>query len=95
VAAPEETQRRGSSDWTPSETRLTPEAATSRNRPASTEVGFASSVISTSGDKVQRDAARSSSAATVPGAISEGVPPPKKIATRFCPLFGSRNGRAR
>ena len=45
---------------------------------ASLEVGLASSVISSSRDGVKQALARSITAATVCGAISEGVPPPKK-----------------
>ena len=48
-------------------------------RSASTEVGLASSVISRSGAGAKQALARSITAATVGGAISEGVPPPKKI----------------
>ncbi len=47
--------------------------------PASTEEGFASSVISIPGAKPHNVSASPSSVATSAGGISEGVPPPKKI----------------
>jgi len=59
--------------------RFTPALRKPANLPASTEVGLASSVISMSGANGQCRAARSMTAATVSGAISDGVPPPKKM----------------
>ena len=63
----------------PSDRRLTPAAARSAKRAASTELGLASSVISMSSAAGQCSRAASISAATVAGSISDGVPPPKKI----------------
>ena len=74
---------------TPSETRLTPAAAKPWNFPASTELGFASSVISMSLAGVQRAAMRSSTAATVSSRIKEGVPPPKKTDVTTRPSVSS------
>jgi hypothetical protein len=64
---------------TPSETRLTPAARNPRKRVASTLVGLASSVTSTSGSIGQWRATASRIAPTVAGCISDGVPPPKKM----------------
>ena len=67
----------------PSETRLTPAARKAAKRPASTEVGLASRLISASSARSQRWAMRAMTAATVSGAMSEGVPPPKNtLVTR-------------
>ena len=68
----------GSSAWTPSESRLTPAAASARKRAASAEFGLASRVTSRSGVTDQCARTPSSSVATVSGGIKEGVPPPKK-----------------
>jgi len=59
--------------------RRSPAARRSRKRPASTELGFASSVISISGAGSHRRCAVSITNATVAGGISDGVPPPKKM----------------
>ncbi|MDQ1158628.1 hypothetical protein QE385_002955 [Sphingomonas sp. SORGH_AS 950] len=58
---------------------MTPAAARSAKRAASTEEGLASSVISIPSAKPQWRSAASRIEATVAGGISEGVPPPKKI----------------
>ena len=65
--------------WRPSDTRLTPAAARSAKRAASTEEGLASSVISMSSAKRPMPLRRVDDGRDVGGAISEGVPPPKKI----------------
>ena len=69
----------GSRLCTPSETRFTPAARNAANRPASTLVGLASSVISMSGSGSNAALASAIRAATVSGSIRLGVPPPKKI----------------
>ena len=80
---PRKASARSSSACTPSETRFTPAARKSSSRAASVEVGLASRVISASGARDHPAAARSMTAAAVPGGISDGVPPPKKtLATR-------------
>ena len=68
------------------DTRVTPAVRKARKRPASTDPGFASSVISVSFAMGQRFAIRSSTAATVSGSIRLGVPPPKKT------VFSTRPG---
>jgi len=58
---------------------LTPAERKSRKRAASTEVGLASSVTSTSAASGHAPAIASSTAATVAACIKDGVPPPKKM----------------
>jgi hypothetical protein len=60
---------------------LTPACANAAKRPASTEVGLASSVISTSRAVSHSSRVRSITAAAVSGSISDGVPPPKNIVS--------------
>ena len=55
-------------------------------RLASTLVGLASSVTSQFGSTLQLAAMASRMPATVPGFISDGVPPPKKIDETVRPL---------
>ncbi len=69
----------------PSDSRLTPATVRSAKRAASTELGLASSVISTSADGLQWPQAASISAATIAGSISDGVPPPKKTEVSVRP----------
>jgi hypothetical protein len=64
---------------------LTPAAAKSAKREASTEFGLASSVTSMSASASQCLRAAPISAATVAGSISDGVPPPKKIEVNRLP----------
>src|SRR5438445_167389 len=71
----------GSNACTPSETRLTPVSVNAAKRPASTEVGLASSVISSSAAVSHNALTRPTTAPAVAGSISEGVPPPKKIVS--------------
>lgn len=63
---------------TPTERRLTPASAKARKRLVSTEVGLASMVISMLAAAL-RPTAASTTAATVCGCASEGVPPPRKM----------------
>ena len=72
---------------------MTPAARKPRKRSASTLVGLASSVTSTSGATVQCFATPSRIAATVAGCISDGVPPPKKMVVTSRP--GVRCGHRR
>ena len=58
-------------------------------RLASTLVGLASSVTSQFGSTLQFAAIESRMPATVPGFISEGVPPPKKIEDTVRPLVSA------
>src|SRR5919198_4476651 len=74
-----------SSACTPSETRLMPAARKLRKRVASTLVGLASRLTSTSPAIGQCRATASMTAPTVAGCISDGVPPPKKIVETVRP----------
>lgn len=77
-ARPRNFSEASSNAWMPSDTRLTPAARNPAKRPASTEVGLASSVISSPGVSAQCRPIRSIKAETVAGSIRDGVPPPKK-----------------
>jgi hypothetical protein len=61
---------------------IDPASRNASNRSASTEVGFASSVISISLAKDQPPARRRGWRPTTSGSMSDGVPPPKKMLRR-------------
>src|SRR5438445_8928407 len=65
----------------PPRSTLFPYTTLFRSRPASTEVGLASSVISSSAAVSHNALTRPTTAPAVAGSISEGVPPPKKIVS--------------
>ena len=64
---------------------MTPAARNAWNRLASTDVGLASRVISTAPLTGQCPPTAAIRSATVPGSISDGVPPPKKMLVTVRP----------
>ena len=94
---PRKRRSTSSSAWTPSETRFTPAARKARKRPASTEVGLASSVISRSvARSASAQAARSITAATVSGRHQRGRAAAEEDRVEPAgPASAPRNGRAR
>ena len=91
MLAAEETQRRTVERLDAERQAIDPAWASAAKRPASTEVGLASSVISISGTVSHNVFTAAIRAATVAGSISDGVPPPKKmVSTRRSGLRGRR-----
>ncbi len=67
----------GSKDWTPTETRFTPAAASARSAARSHDSGFTSIVTSAPAGNRNRSRIAPITSPTSPGSQSEGVPPPR------------------